>query len=186
MIPFSSLSEKTDFILRAGGVYGSLVLFFFLNIVSLPLPIIGSAHLPLILMAFYYWAIYRPTLTPPALVFGLGLLLDLLTPSVMGVNALLFTLIYVTITNQRNFLIGQPFLVIWFGFCAVSAVYIFASWLIGALANFQWISPLILIPDLMLASLAFPLIAYILHLSRKILPDPKMPLTRQSKQRKFY
>jgi len=186
MIPFSTLSEKADFIARVSLAYGVLLMLFFMNIAVVPIPMVASLDLPLVLMAIYYWAIHRPTLMPPALVFLIGVLFDLLSAGLLGLNALIFTLANMLIANQRSFLLAQPFIVQWVGFALISAGALILNWFISALASWSWISPFSQIQDYGLGILIFPLITFFLHMSHRVLPAPKMPLTAQRKTRKSY
>jgi rod shape-determining protein MreD len=74
----SSLSERADTLWRLLVVYGFIAVLFVLNTVSFSLPVSGDIDIPFLIMAIYYWSIYRPTLLPPWLVFTMGILFDFL------------------------------------------------------------------------------------------------------------
>ena len=186
MIPFSTLSEKADFIARLSIVLGVILTLFFLNVIAVPIPLLASMDLPFVLIAIYYWTIHRPTLMPPAFVFIIGLALDMLTANILGLNALIFTLCHALITNQRSFLLAQPFFAQWVGFALISALAMLLGWGMNALANWTWISPFMQIQDYGIGVLILPLIVFVLHLSHRMLPAPKMPLTAQRKTSKSY
>jgi rod shape-determining protein MreD len=112
----SSLMEKFDGIWRMLFAHGVTAILLLLSVVSFSLPYISGVRPFFVLMAIYYWAIYRPTLIPPVATFGLGIILDLLTGAPVGLNALLFTVLQWVVRRQRVFLMGQPFVMIWIGF----------------------------------------------------------------------
>lgn len=185
MIPFSTLSERVDFLFRIGIVYGVLSCFFLLGLASLPHPFSGLVKIPLMLIAIYYWSIYRPTLIPIVLVFTAGLLTDLLLAGPLGFSALIYVVLQWLVVDQRSFLLGQSFLVVWFIFTMINAAIVALKWFIAGLMNMQWGVLSDVLPDMLLGVVAFPVVYIILHLSHKMLPDPRMPLTSQGKSSRF-
>lgn len=185
MIPFSTFGERFDFSIRVCVTYAVLFTLFLLNVITLPIPFPGAVKIPFILMAVYYWSIYRPTLIPSALVFIAGLLLDLLLHEPVGLNALILVLVHWLIVDQRSFLIGQSFLVVWFIFVLLNSALTLVEWVISGMINWQWVSFTTILPELLIGLVVFPIVCVVLHLSHKILPEPKMPLTRQSKTTEF-
>jgi rod shape-determining protein MreD len=106
---------------------------------TLPLPL--SHFLSLgpgpALISIYYWGVHRPALLPAPAVFLLGLLGDLLGIAPIGVGTLVLLLVYAVALSQRRAFVGQPFLVVWWGFMMIAAGamtvgWIFASLLAGA------------------------------------------------------
>lgn len=110
------------------------VLLVVLSVVPVPIPGYALVAPALSLMAVYYWAIHAPHLMPPAAVFALGLLQDILSGAPMGVNVLVLLLVYAVMRNQRRPFLGQPFSVMWFGFVVVAPVATFAQWLVASAA----------------------------------------------------
>ncbi|MGB0719813.1 MAG: rod shape-determining protein MreD [Bdellovibrionales bacterium] len=185
MLPFSTLGERFDAMLRMSIPYVVIATFFILNVAALPHPLDWVVKLPLVLSAVYYWSIYRPTLIPAAFVLCLGLLLDLLGTTPLGLNASLLLLVYWSVADQRNFLLGQPYIIIWFGFGIINAITGLVTWLVFGVMNWHWETPLILLPQIIAGFVVFPCLSFILHISHKILPDPKMPLTTQTKMNEY-
>ena len=180
MIPFSTFGERLDFIVRASAAYGLMAILFILNIASLPPPLSISVKIPFILIAIYYWSIYRPTFLPAIFVFAAGLLFDLLSGAPLGLNALIFMAAHWIIADQRKFLMAQSFFVIWLGFIMLDTTVMLVQWLVYGLIQMNFASILTIIPDIIIGGVAYPFIAFLIHLSHKILPEPKMPLMRQS------
>ena len=71
--------------------------------------------------AVYFWSIYRPQLIPSAVVFAIGLLVDLLSATPLGVYALVLLAVRLAVTSQRRFFLGKSFLIVWWGFMLVAA-----------------------------------------------------------------
>jgi rod shape-determining protein MreD len=93
--------------------------------------------LPLLpLMAIYHWSIYRPQLMSVFAVFGIGLTIDLLTGSYLGVNTLILLLVRYAVASQRSFLAKRTFWIVWWGFMVVCALALLVEWLlVSALAE---------------------------------------------------
>ncbi len=178
MLPFSTHRERLDFCIRIMLAYVLIMVLFTLNIVALPHPFSEFAQIPLFLISVYYWAIYRPTLLPGFVVFVAGLLLDIFGGGPLGVNALIFSFVYWIVTDQRGFLVGQSFMMIWFGFGLLNAAVILLKWFIFGLLQFQWTSFFENIPAAGLGFVAFPFITLFLHIGHRVLPPPQTPLMR--------
>lgn len=148
-----------------------LIFLFMLSVVALPIPDIGHIKPAYILMTIYYWSIYRPTLMPPWICFLVGLLLDILSSLPLGVNAMIFTLVQWMVRDQRQFLMGQPYIVIWFVFAVVTAISHMLQWAMYGLVEWSW-APLLPVGISMAATfLLFPVISLVLILIHRILPD---------------
>ena len=62
------------------------------------------------LISVYHWAIFRPYLLPAYAVFLIGVLQDILTGSPIGVNALVFLLVYGAVLSQKVFFYWKVFI----------------------------------------------------------------------------
>ena len=177
MLPFSTIGEKFEDIARFGAVYALITLFFILDVIPVPQPFDGLMAVPFLTITVYYWAAYRPTLLPVLAVFILGLLLDIMGGTPIGLNAILLVLLHWAISDQRAFLSAQSFLMVWLVFCVVSTGVIIVQWAITGLVNLGWASIALLWPQMLAGIVAYPMLTILLHLIHKILPSPKMPLT---------
>src|SRR5688572_30014044 len=111
------------------------LLLFTLNLVSFSLPYAGEMRPFFLLMAIYYWAIYRPTLLPPVAAFTLGLLLDVLSDFPLGLNAILLLAVQLIVRRNRLFLMGQPYGMVWMGFGLTCITVAGAQWAFFALMS---------------------------------------------------
>ena len=112
------------------------VLFLLLSVVPVNVPHFGQVAPGLTLIAVYYWAVQRPSLFPPSLAFGLGLLQDLLSGNALGASAVIFVAVQWAVRAQRRFLIGRPFVLVWWGFLLVALAAAVAEWLLFCAMNF--------------------------------------------------
>jgi rod shape-determining protein MreD len=171
---FSTWTERAEAGVRLVVPYSLMAVLFIFNVVSLSFPRTGSITAPLILMAIYYWSIYRPTLVPAWLAFITGVFVDLLSGiSTVGVSALVFVMVQWLVTDQRRFLMGQSFLMIWIGFAIVSIAALFLQWLVYGILGGAWLPTEPLGFSILLGMALFPVISMLLHLTHKILPQPQ-------------
>lgn len=146
------------------------VVLFFLSVTALPVPGLGAVKPALMLMAVYYWSIYRPTLTPPFLCFAIGLLLDFMTGLPLGVNAIMLTLVQWIVRDQRKFLMGQAYFTIWAVFALVATLALLMQWGMYGVVNMVW-SPLAPVMFSLLSTiLLFPVVTLLLIGVHRILP----------------
>jgi rod shape-determining protein MreD len=102
--------------------HGLLLLLTLVLMANWVLPYFSVLKPQLILVAIFYWSLYRPTLMPPWLVFAVGLALDLIHPVMpLGTHAFSYLLIAGSLRPRRRMLMGQPFMMIWVAFMVVVA-----------------------------------------------------------------
>ncbi|MGN7437974.1 MAG: hypothetical protein ACTHOO_04950 [Alcanivorax sp.] len=166
-----TLSEYIDIFIRLSAVYVLLFLFFILNIISISTPVAMAMDIPFIVMVFYYWSIYRPTLIPPVLVFIIGICYDLLSGWPVGLNALILLTLRHNVSSQRLFMTGQQFIVVWLGYTFVSAVALFLQWGCFGLLRLNWSAVEPILTSWTFGVFLFPVVSVILHLSHKMLPE---------------
>ncbi len=136
----------------------SLVL---LNIVPLRIPGFSNVVPLLPLMAVYHWAVYRSELLPAFAVFLIGMLQDIFSGSPIGVNTLVFLLVYGVVLWQHRFLYGKSFAVIWLGFGIVSAGAFILIWALISLWNLSVLEPRAIAFQYLLTVGVFPALAWI-------------------------
>lgn len=165
-----TVKDKIERHSRLGVAYFGIAIFFLLNVVFLGFPYMQGIETPLLLMVIYYWSVYRPTLIPIWFVFCLGLLFDLLSALPLGLTAFGFVLVNIVVTDQRMFLMGQPYITLWFGFFLVTLAQSFMQWAIFGLLHFQWSNIDTILASSILGSLFFPIGSLFLHMIHKVLP----------------
>lgn len=163
-------SDSSQAFLRFALVYLVIIGLFLINVQGPALLSASGSSAPLFLMAVFYWSAYRPTLVPLWFVFTVGLLLDLLSGAPVGLNALVLVLVRWLVTDQRLFLMGQPFLIVWIGFLLVIAAAALCQWfLLGAL-NLFW-PPVQQVGVMIgLSAALFPVVSVLLHATHAVLP----------------
>lgn len=146
-------------------------LLVMLNLIATNVPMMQSMKPDFVLIAVYYWAVYRPALIPPAVVFVIGIFMDLLSGTYTGLYALTYISVQWLVRNQRRFLMGQPFFTLWLGFAAVCSVVEFLQWSVYALTQDvpPEIAPVLI--QLGASVFMFPFIVLALFLVHRGLPE---------------
>jgi rod shape-determining protein MreD len=136
-----------------------LVTFIAVLLTVLPLGIPFAAVVTpfLSLMAVYYWSIYRPDLLPPAAVFVLGVLQDILTGGPVGLLALVLLLVQALAVSQRRILLGQAFSVEWAGLLLVVAGAGAVSWTLASVYYLALVPPVPFVVQALITVALYPL-----------------------------
>ncbi|HNQ91434.1 MAG TPA: rod shape-determining protein MreD [Alphaproteobacteria bacterium] len=113
---FFNLSLGTIQLLKSAVVYLGLLFFLLLSLVDIPMISSGEIRQGFLLIGMYFWTIYRPHILPYPVVFMMGLLLDILSGGLIGLNALCFMVLTMIVRSQRRFLLGQSWQMVWAGF----------------------------------------------------------------------
>lgn len=152
-----------------------LLALLLLNVVALPLLPTGAVKPQFVLMAVYYWAIYRPTLLPPSFCFMIGLLMDVLSGMPPGINALVLVMTQWLVRDQRRFMMGQPYSTIWAVFGLVSVLAICAQWGMYGLVHMHWSPLLPVLSGALISLFLFPFITLLLVAAHRMLPVASRP-----------
>ena len=114
----------------------------------------------LTLVAIFYWAIYRPDLIPPSLMFLIGLTQDILLGASIGLMAAIFLGFYGLTLTQRTVFIGKPFYVTWLGFAVISAIAFTSIWIISGLLSESYLVSIAPLVQYVLTVLSFPMVIW--------------------------
>lgn len=147
-----------------------LAVLFLFSVTALPWSVTGTVKPQLVLIALYYWSIYRPTLVPPYLCFGLGLMIDIISGLPLGMNAVILTLVQWVVRDQRQFLMAQAYMTLWAIFALVCFCALFLAWGMFGLIESGWPSITPTVISGALSVLLFPVVTFFLVLIHKILP----------------
>jgi rod shape-determining protein MreD len=116
---------------------------FVLLLLSAPLGIPGQAQLQpaWALASIWFWSLFRPAAVPAALVFGIGLLSDLLSQGPIGIHVLLLLLLHAVAVKFRRTLTRTGFAVVWLAFTGAAAAAVAIEWLLVSLLIWRWLPP---------------------------------------------
>lgn len=135
-----------------------------LSVLPLGLQGYGDVRPAFVLMAVYYWAIYRPYMLSPVGCFVTGLVLDLMTGGPVGLHALILVAVRTVTVSQQKLMLAQKFPVMWacFGLVALAAGLV--QWLMVALIEQHLTDIYPVVISALLSTLLFPAVALPLYL----------------------
>lgn len=158
-------------LLKFAGVYAMLVFLLLASLIKWPLLDVGDIRQGFIVIGLYFWLIYRPSLWPYPLVFALGILLDILSGGLLGLNAFSFMVLALIIRGQRRFLLGQPWHMMWAGFfVAISLLKVFEG-VVYAMTESKLPNPWFLGANIIISGLFYPFFHPLFLIYQKYLSD---------------
>ncbi len=159
-----------DMTWRLAICYCLIFALFILSVISFSVPFDSKLEIPFLIMTVYYWSVYRPTLISPFFVFLMGLSFDLLSEFPLGLTPCLLLFVRYIMVDQRLYLMGQPFMVIWLGYGIASFITLILQWGLFGLSQLSWVSFFPVFLNFIAGILCFPLVSVLLNLSHKVLP----------------
>lgn len=157
-----TLSQRLDIYLRNSLPVMVALLLVLINVIPMHIPGLSRIVPILPLIAVYQWAVYRPNLMPPLAVFFIGIMHDILSGAPIGVNAVVFLVVYGVVAYQQRFFSGKSFLVVWMGFGIVAFGASILLWLLVSILSASIVEPRAAIFQYLLNFGFFPLLAGVL------------------------
>ncbi|MBL4595158.1 MAG: rod shape-determining protein MreD [Robiginitomaculum sp.] len=155
--PLSSVGARAGLLAWIGGP--TLVSFVGLLIYVAPVHLLG-VHIPMPLfplMAIFFWAMARPQLMPPIIVFAIGLLQDLMTGGPLGLWAFSYLSAYMVMTLKSEMFAAHGDASLWVGFALMVGCTMVAAGLAGWLVFGSQVDWLYLIVQSFITVLVYPL-----------------------------
>lgn len=134
--PRPTLSRRLDIAARASFPGTSTLLLLVLLGAPLELPAQAELQFGVVLACVFFWSLFRPTSLPPALVFAIGLLADLLGNGPIGVDILILLVVHGLVLRARPILVRQGFLLVWIAFAILAVGAVAADWALTSLLAF--------------------------------------------------
>jgi rod shape-determining protein MreD len=139
---------------------GSIFLFVIFSVLPQGLSNVPDIFPMLTLSAIFYWTIYRPNLTPPILMFLIGLMQDIFFGTTIGLMAAIFLGVYGITLTQRKIFIAKTFYVMWLGFAVISAVAFTSIWTLSGLLSGSYVVSIVPLVQYVLTVLSFPIVIW--------------------------
>jgi len=167
-----SLSQRLDVLARNLIPAALGVALVVLSTIPFYLPGYGPVAPNLVLMAVFYWAVFRSDALSPVTVFFIGLLQDILTGAPPGLNAAVLVLVRTFAASQNRVFRGKSFLVLWFGFVLVGIAAAFVIWLFSATYHLTLIDPSPVVFQAALTITLFPFLVWVFSWThQKLMPQ---------------
>ena len=155
-----TVAQRLDIYLRNSLPVMMALLLVLINVIPLHIPGLSRIVPVLPLMAVYQCAVYRPNLMPPLAVFFIGLMFDILSGAPLGVNAVVFLMVYGVVVSQQRFFTGKSFLVVWMGFGIIALGASILAWVLVSILSASFVEPRAAIFQYLLNFGFFPLLAW--------------------------
>jgi len=146
--------------LRVAAPVGLTLVLILIGLLPFGAPDLARVMPSMLLIAVYYWSIYRPEFMPAVAVFWLGVLQDAMSGVPLGLSSLVLLGVHGICQSQRRLFLRSTFLVGWWGFLIVAAAASLAVWAISSVyfvkvldsrpASIQFFLTLMLYPPLAL------------------------------------
>jgi len=121
------------------------------------------------LVALFFWALFRPSLLPPLLVFFIGLYHDLLSAGPLGLWTLTYLVFYGYFVERRTFYVGRTFQSLWFAFVVGVVIAGFVIWAVSSLFHYSLLSPVPVITQGLATMLVYPFWARVLMIFNRMI-----------------
>lgn len=167
----SAIPRRFRFFARLSVAQAVTFVLFILSLCAFSIPHAGEIRPFFLLMAVYYWCVFRPTLLPPAVVFTAGLLIDFFSGLPAGLTAGILVMVQWIVRSQRRYLMGQSYVVLWTGFAIVCFSSAFVQWGLFGLTRLSWPPVEPILAGAALSVFLFPPVAAALQLVHRILPE---------------
>ncbi len=171
--PRQSIWRRLDMASRRA--FPACVIILILLITAAPLGLPGQVELQAsaALCCVFFWSLFRPASMPPAAVFLIGLLTDLLGYAPPGVSVLTLLLAHGMALRWRRNLVRLGFLAVWVSFVAVAIGAATLSWALTSLLTFRLLPPGEAMFQAALGAGLYPLLAVLLTRAHQTLAEPE-------------
>ena len=133
-----------------------------------------QALLPGAMMAsVFFWSVFRPASMPALVVFGLGLLYDLLSFSPPGLAILTLLVVHAVGLGWRHGLARQGFLLVWLVFLLVAGGGLMLDWALMSAFTQRLLPPQPAFFELALAAGLYPLLSALFTWAHRGIADPQ-------------
>lgn len=112
-----------------------------------------------VIISVYFWTLYRPSALPAPVLALLGILLDLLGDTPLGLWAVLLLLGQASIMPVRRALVRQGFMLVWLTFAGFAAALCAVEWLGRAMLDLTLLPLAPIMIQGIMAILLYPLLA---------------------------
>ena len=114
------------------------------------------------LACIYFWVLHRPDLFNLVSIVVLGLVDMVISSALPGASLLAYLTMYLLLYNTQKFFNAKPFVVIWYGFMALSLITMLIKWLVVSIYYADFLPLSVLIFTYLIGVAVYPLISIIL------------------------
>ena len=150
----------------------SSVFFLLLKYLPVNMVVFGNVRPDFGLVCIYFWVIHRPDLFSLFSIVFLGGVDLVLSSSFAGSTLFSYLIMYVLLYNTQKFFNAKPFVVVWYGYMALSLATLVFKWLVASVYYRQFLPFSVLIFGYLIGASLYPLISMVLaFLQNKLIQD---------------
>jgi rod shape-determining protein MreD len=170
--PRPSLGRRLDAAFRHAFPAISTMLLLVLASAPLELPAQAELEQAVTVAPVFFWSLFRPAAMPPAVVFLIGLLTDLLGLTPLATSVMTLLIVHGLAMRWRRSLVRQGFLLVWLVFVGVAAGAAALDWALGSLLTFRLLPPAASVFQFALTAGFYPALATLLTHAHRTIADP--------------
>lgn len=171
--PRQSLSRRLDMVARRGFPGSTTALLLLLSDAPFGVPGQAEVQASVALACVFFWSLFRPASMPPVVVFGIGLLTDLLGYAPPGVHVLTLLVVHGLVLRWRRGLVRQGFLLVWITFAGIASGAAALEWALTGLLTFRLYPPGPAFFQAAIAAGLYPALAMLLTPAHHTLAEPE-------------
>ena len=114
------------------------------------------------LMCIYFWMLHRPDLFGVGSVVVMGGVYAFISSALPGASLFAYLLMYVLVYNTQKFFYAKPFIVVWYGFMALSLAAIMVKWLVVSIFYSQFLPLSMVVFSFLISAALYPLLSVVL------------------------
>ncbi|MBS4773239.1 MAG: hypothetical protein KHX55_03060 [Proteobacteria bacterium] len=140
----------------------SSVFLVLLSYLPLNFLFLNTIHPAIGLICGYFWLVHRPDLFNLWSICCLGLVDDVISAAPMGSSIFAMLVLYVLTNAASKFLTAKPFVVLWYGFVALSLGTILLRWLVVSVYYSRFLPLGVLFFSYLITVFCYPLVSLLL------------------------
>lgn len=140
----------------------SSVFLVLLSYLPLNFLFFNTIHPAIGLICGYFWLVHRPDLFNLWSICCLGLVDDVISAAPMGSSIFAMLVLYVLTNAASKFLTAKPFVVLWYGFVALSLGTILLRWLVVSVYYSRFLPLGVLFFSYLITVFCYPLVSLLL------------------------
>jgi rod shape-determining protein MreD len=140
----------------------SSIFFMLLAFVPLDFNLFYNVRPDFGLMCIYFWMLHRPDLFGLGVIILMGFISMAISSAVAGSALLCYLCMYVLVYNTQKLFNAKSFVVIWYGFMALSLLSMLIKWLVVSVYYNQFLPLTMLMLSYLIGVVLYPLISMVL------------------------
>ncbi|MBE6444639.1 MAG: rod shape-determining protein MreD [Alphaproteobacteria bacterium] len=157
-----NLKENASLVIKNCLPFVVSVLVLLISFLPYNFFILKGVHVAVGISCVYFWLQHRPDLFNLWSAFGIGIIEDLISASPLGSNVFEVLLMYLLVNSTSRLFNAKPFIVLWYGFMALSLITLFSRWLIVSIYYSHFLPLSVLFFSYLVTIVLYPLLSLLM------------------------